>query len=435
MIQRLRIQLALWFFFLVMVAYILAGMASFWSMTNRLNISTENDLAHMCEEIAPAVDYRNGKPTLSDWMRVAARRHIPAQTTIQLFGANENLLESYGPKGIEKLQQGKTSSGSGNTEVSVYSHYLNLPEGCFVQLQLPSAPYDQTIAGFIVNECLRSIPLAILLAVFGWFYSGRAVAPVAKSLNTLRNFVDDAGHELNTPIALIENSIETIEAHLRDHNLQTDVLRIIQRASKTLKGMSQNLLLLAKMEQPHISLRLAPVNVAELVTDIGQDFSETARAKKIDLQIHIEQVNNLSNVIVLADCDMLTEVFNNLIANALRYTASAGQIYIYSFRSENNICIAVRDTGCGIPKECLPNIFDRFYRVDRARSKKEGGNGLGLSIVKAIVKAHKGTVRVESVLGKGSTFFVTLPIVDAKQLKFYDIASAKIKPETVDSSV
>ena len=81
---------------------------------------------------------------------------------------------------------------------------------------------------------MRSIPLAILLAVFGWFYSGRAVAPVAKSLKTLRNFVDDAGHELNTPIALIENSIETIEANLRDHNLQTDVLKIIQRAKAKL---------------------------------------------------------------------------------------------------------------------------------------------------------------------------------------------------------
>ena len=191
--------------------------------------------------------------------------------------------------------------------------------------------------------------------------------------------------------------------------------------------MSQNLLLLAKMEQPHVSLRVSPVNLAELVTDIGEDFSQAAGAKKIDLQVHIEQVDNSSNVIVVADRDVLTEVFNNLIENALRYTASGGQIYIYSFRSENNICIAVRDTGCGIPKECLPNIFDRFYRVDKARSKKEGGNGLGLAIVKAIIKAHKGTVRVESVLGKGSTFFVTLPIMDVKQLKSQDEATRQIK--------
>jgi hypothetical protein len=135
-----------------MVAYILASMASLWSMTSRLNISIENDLMHMCEEIAPAVDYKNGKPTLADWISVATKRHIPAQTTIQLFGADEKLLGSYGPKGIEQLQQGKAISDSAEHTISVYSHYINLPEGCFVQVQLPSAPYDQTITGFIINE-------------------------------------------------------------------------------------------------------------------------------------------------------------------------------------------------------------------------------------------------------------------------------------------
>ncbi len=305
-----------------------------------------------------------------------------------------------------------------------------------MQVQLPTAPYDETVASFIINKCLRGISLVIVFAILGWFYSGRAVAPIAKSLNTLRNFVDDAGHELNTPVALIENSIETIEAHLRDHNLPTDVLRIVQRASNTLKGISQNLLLLAKMEQPNVALHLAPVNLDELVIDVAQDFTEVARQRKIDLQIHIDsQVHNLSSVIVLADRDMLVEVFNNLIDNALRYTAAGGQIYIYNFRSENKICMAIRDTGCGIPKESLPSVFERFYRVDKARSKKEGGNGLGLSIVKAIVNAHKGSVRVESVLGKGSTFFVSLPISDLKQHKSLNVASEKTKPESVNSSV
>jgi signal transduction histidine kinase len=431
MIQRLRIKLALWFFSLVMAAYILASMASVWSMFSRLNISTDNDLAHMCEEIAPAVDYTNKGPTLANWIKAATRRHILARTTVQIFGADEKLLESYGAKGIEELKQGKFRNGKDNENISVYSHYLHLPDGGFVQVQLPTAPFDQIIIDFILNECLRSIPLALLLAVFGWFYSGRAVAPVAKSLNTLRNFVDDAGHELNTPIALIENSIETIDAYLRDHNLPTDVLKIIQRASKTLKGMSQNLLLLAKMEQPHVELKLSPINLAELVIDISEDFLTPARAKQIDLQVHIDSqsdslknsdylLNSLANIIVLGNRDTLTEVFNNLIDNAIRYTVTGGQIYIYSFRTENNICVAVRDTGCGIPKDCLANVFDRFYRVDKARSKSEGGNGLGLSIVRAIVNAHKGSVRVESILGKGSTFFVTLPMIDSKQLKMQE---------------
>ncbi len=106
MIKHLRIKLTLWFLFIVMVAYTLDGLASIWTMTNRLNESTENALINMFEEIVPAVNYKDGKPTLADWMHVAARRHITAQTTIQLFGADENLLESYGPRGIERLRQG-----------------------------------------------------------------------------------------------------------------------------------------------------------------------------------------------------------------------------------------------------------------------------------------------------------------------------------------
>ena len=259
---------------------------------------------------------------------------------------------------------------------------------------------------------MRGIPLAILLGIFGWIYSGRAVEPIRKSLKTLRDFVDDAGHELNTPVALIENSIETLEADLIDHKMSTDVLKIIQRASGSLKDLSQKLLLLAKMEQPEIAMHFAPVNLSELVTDVIHDFTQKAQQQQIELSAH-----DLAEAMIWADSQSLVEVFSNLIDNALRYTAANGRVYVYSFKADKNICVAVRDTGCGIPKDCLPNIFNRFYRVDKSRTKSAGGSGLGLSIVKAIVEAHKGNIRVESIPDKGSTFFVTLPILIGKDLK------------------
>ncbi len=419
MINRLRIRLTLWFIFLVIAAYILDASAAYWMLNNRLISSTENNLRRICESIAPAVDYVDGKPTLSNWMHVAIERNIPYENTIQLFGADKTMFESYGPAGIKKLVNGRIDGVSDHGRLSVYSHYINLPAGCFVQTQLSFQSIDQITSAFISDQLIRGIPLVLLLAVFGWFYSGRAVAPIVKSLDTLRTFIDDAGHELNTPVALIENSIQTIEAELQEKQLPTDVLRIIQRASSTLKNLAQRLLLLAKMEQPSVSMHFIPVNLAHLVTDVVHDFSQKAQGQGVDLQIY-----NLPDVTVLADPDSLIEVFSNVIENALHYTGADGHIYVYGFRNDNGVCIAIRDTGCGIPIKSLSRIFDRFYRVDQARSKKDGGTGLGLSIVKAIVEVHNGNVRAESSPNKGSTFFITLPIASDKESKLSQLSAA-----------
>ena len=148
MIARLRRKLTFWFVILVMTIYIIDGFAAFWLLNNSLSTSVKNNLTRLCQEIIPAVEYQNGKPNLSNWMKVSIQRHNYTQATIQLFDANKSLIESYGLKGIDQLQLGKRSIKLNNEQISVYSNYTALPDGSFVQVQIPSTTLDRIISNF-----------------------------------------------------------------------------------------------------------------------------------------------------------------------------------------------------------------------------------------------------------------------------------------------
>jgi two-component system, OmpR family, phosphate regulon sensor histidine kinase PhoR len=143
----------------------------------------------------------------------------------------------------------------------------------------------------------------------------------------------------------------------------------------------------------------------ELLNEAVQSFREVARAQNVDLA-----VEDTAQVQVSADAEAIHQVFSNLVDNALKYAASGGRIVLGARASPRGVEFYVRDSGPGIPYEHLPRLFERFYRVDKARSRESGGTGLGLAIAKHIVLAHSGTIRAESELNHGSTFFFTLPL-------------------------
>jgi two-component system, OmpR family, phosphate regulon sensor histidine kinase PhoR len=151
-------------------------------------------------------------------------------------------------------------------------------------------------------------------------------------------------------------------------------------------------------------LNLQPVNLRALVEKTFSDLKPPADSKKVTL------VNELPELTATGDINRLEQVFANLVDNAIKYGRAEGQVIVGGKNLENGkVQIFVQDDGPGIPPESLNRIFERFYRVDKARSREQGGTGLGLSIVKHIVQAHSGDVRVESELGKGATFYFTLP--------------------------
>ena len=220
------------------------------------------------------------------------------------------------------------------------------------------------------------------------------------------DFVANVSHELKTPLTSIKGFVETLlEGAIDDKENNREFLRVIQEHTHRLENLINDLLDLASLEERGIVLNTQEFNIKELVDKVLADFEGQLKNKEI------EAGNELpGNLIVKADKDRIEQVFTNLIDNAVKFNRSKGTIKIYAEETaDSKIKFTVKDTGFGIPVKDIPRIFERFYRVDKARSRGLGGTGLGLSIVKHIIELHKGSVGVESVEGLGSEFFFILP--------------------------
>ena len=222
---------------------------------------------------------------------------------------------------------------------------------------------------------------------------------------TREEFVANVSHELRTPLSLIKGYVETLLDGARDNpEVAERFLKIIDRNAQRLDLLIQDLLTISALESGRIKLDVQPVNLGALVGKVFTDLHSKAENKNVEL------INELPELTVNADANRLDQVFANLVDNAIKYGRANGSVRVGAKTLEDGTLeVFVRDDGPGIPAESLDRVFERFYRVDKARSRDQGGTGLGLSIVKHIVQAHRGEVRVESGPGKGATFFFTLP--------------------------
>ena len=222
---------------------------------------------------------------------------------------------------------------------------------------------------------------------------------------TREEFVANVSHELRTPLSLIKGYVETLLDGARNNpEVAQRFLKIIERNTQRLDLLIQDLLTISALESERIKLALLPTNLRPLVDKIFADLFARAEAKTIQL------VNEMPELVVMADANRMDQVLANLVDNAIKYGRPIGKVTVGGKPVEGwKIEIYDLDDGPGIPPEALDRVFERFYRVDKARSRDQGGTGLGLSIVKHIVQAHGGKVWVESELGKGSTFYFTLP--------------------------
>jgi two-component system, OmpR family, phosphate regulon sensor histidine kinase PhoR len=221
---------------------------------------------------------------------------------------------------------------------------------------------------------------------------------------TRRDFIANVSHELRTPLTSIQGYAETL---LETNGLaapQREFLEIIRKNAMRMGRLTEDLLVLARVESGEQAFNLEFTLPQELLDDAVQTFQELAATRGIELS-----VMNTSSSAVLVDRFAIHQVLSNLIDNALKYGDQGGKILIGAAENEDGVQFYVRDFGTGIPSEHLPRLFERFYRVDKARSRESGGTGLGLAIVKHVVRAHSGTIRAESELNHGSTFYFTLP--------------------------
>jgi len=228
-----------------------------------------------------------------------------------------------------------------------------------------------------------------------------------KELERVRqDFVANVSHELRTPLTTIKGYTETLLDGAMREEVAPQFLQVIQKHADRLAKIVEDLLTLSQIESKEFQVRIEKINLFEFVGDVFDLIKEAADKKKISISSHVDP----SSLTVRADRGHLEQILINLLDNAIKYTHEGGKIKVSVVeRDQGEIEFSIKDNGIGIPKEDLPRIFERFYRVDKGRSQELGGTGLGLSIVKHIVQAHGGRVWAESQFEQGSTFYFTLP--------------------------
>ena len=264
--------------------------------------------------------------------------------------------------------------------------------------KLVTARVNSFIPGRVFAATVAPMPAGGLVAVL------HDLTDVERIETTRRDFIANVSHELRTPLTSIQGYAETLLDGVSSEETLRDFLEIIRKNASRMTRLTEDLLVLARVESGDKKLQLRPLTAAELLRD-ASDFFHDHRS---DSGMKLDVVNEALKT-VQADRDAIFQVFSNLIDNACKYATQGGRILIGAHDVEGFVQFYVRDYGPGIASEHLPRLFERFYRVDKARSRESGGTGLGLAIAKHIMLAHGGMITAESELNHGCTFVFSIP--------------------------
>lgn len=255
----------------------------------------------------------------------------------------------------------------------------------------------------ITKESLEDVNTKVM----EWAENTKKELATLKSLEEYRkNYVGNISHELKTPIFSIQAYLYTLlEGGLYDENINKDYLRRAVDNTVRLQNIVEDLEVITKLESGQMEMELRKFDIRQLTNDIFKDLKSMAKKKKISLKF---KEGASHPYFVMADREAIRQVITNLLVNSIKYGKEGGTTKVSFYDTESEILIEVSDNGLGIDEKHLKHVFDRFYRVDSSRSRKQGGSGLGLSIVKHIVEAHDQTINVRSTPEVGSTFGFTL---------------------------
>jgi len=352
--------------------------ATYDKLQNLSNSLAESEaLLGGMEEGVLILDLQGRVRKMNDAMQAVLTQSFPADM-------GKHYLEVFRDPELNDLVQITLSSGQGQKRTL---SFLSQPEKIYqVQSSLIRDP-ERKMGGVVV--------------VF------HDVSEMKRLERIRQEFVANVSHELRTPLTAIKGYVEA----LRDENLESSpqaeqFLKVIDRHAARMEKIVADLLLLSQLESPGRSLRKEPIPVSELIQAALDSVQPLGEAKSQTLESKFPADLPL----LVGDSQKIHQMLVNLLQNAVNYTPEGGKIAVEARKEEGGIQIEITDTGIGIPAEDMPRIFERFYRVDKGRSRELGGTGLGLSIVKHIAEAHGGRVSVESRLGQGSRFRVFLPL-------------------------
>ena len=337
---------------------------------------------------------------------------------LRLFDLSENLVAVAGmqpklPQVFDRQQRDILNDTEGTRYLSI-SFLLHTQQGRnwgYLQVGRSLEDVDRYLAN-VRWILLFGVPFIVLLvAVVSWWLSGLAIRPIFQSYLQMQQFTADAAHELRTPLAAIQATAQSdLMLPILSENKAKDTLKSIVRQNKRLSYLVADLLTLCRIDGEKTidasSRKREKVTLANLIIEVEEDLLALAMASEIELS---SQIKVSQPIEIMGDRQQLYRLITNLVTNAIQYTPVGGKVFISLTEEHHQAVISVRDTGIGIARKDQKHIFDRFYRVDKARSRSKGGSGLGLAIARAIALAHKGSLEVQSEIGRGSNFLLRLP--------------------------
>lgn len=458
----IRIRLTAWYMLLVAITLAAFGGFVYLNLARGLYGEVDAGLRTLAQEAARGIDSEDGVLRFqnTDTSSLIVPAPLPAlrrwenNVIMRLLDEAGNTVDGVGEYAQlplpRRLQTSFSSARIAGEPWRVYTIRIELPPGhsaYVLQVARPLSAVDETLER-VAGVLVLGIPLVLFVAALGGvFISGRALGPIdrvtrlareigAEGLSRRLNlklpndevgrlastfddmltrleaaferekqFTQDAAHELRTPLTVMKGTIDVALSRPRHAADYRTTLLEVETQVHRLIHLAEGLLLLAREERTNSKLNVEPLDLAVLVGGLVDQLRPIAQAKGISLRY-----DGPSTLPFQGDQDCLIRLFLNLLDNAVKHTPAGGNVTAEVTERDGAIEVAVKDTGPGIPSEHLPHIFERFYRVDKARSRSEGGVGLGLAIAKHIAQLHGGNIRVASTPAKGSVFVVSLPM-------------------------
>jgi len=465
--NRTRARLALWYAGVMGLILSVSGFGVYEAIAHAHRVAVDGELESVAGTLHDSIELKLQQPgrleaTVEELVPnlchqgascmtepSSSSRHILSAVNqgnyyVRFFDTSGRLIAIAGvhPEGLpqllnkERWQSLKDSNGNLYHQISLSLHTRDNRDWGYFQVGRSLKDFNDYLNNVKWILMLGLPTTLILVGVSSWWLAGLAMQPIYQSYKQIQQFTADAAHELRTPLAATQATVESARSmpQLDEKEVQ-DILDTIGRQNRRLIQLVADLLLLARLEQQALPRRRQLCCLNDIVNDLVEEFAALAISKSVTLTCAVRIHNPLN---VIGDEEQLYRLVSNLIVNAIQYTPAEGQITVALDRSDDRALIQIQDTGIGIAPEEQTQIFDRFYRVDTDRSRHTGGSGLGLAIAKAIVQAHQGSIQVQSVLGKGSTFTIRLPLEVAPpksdRKSFCKNASRMPRPFATDSS-
>jgi signal transduction histidine kinase len=411
MIKTFRLKLTVYFVVLSLIVYVFMAACTVVFFRGVLTKSLDDRLVMLASEVGHAIDIDAGAtgqiPRLRDWQRRVTTDPVRGLASAQLFGKDCRLLEAFGPDGVKLFFKRAGEAREDGRNYRVFYTPLKLKNEIvgYVQVNTATRGRDGSVDTLVVTLCLLGPLVVIGLGLTSYYVSGIAAEPLLKNMLTMRRFIEDAGHELNTPLSIVRAKNEALERRLAAAGMPVAEIEATLRSVGRMEKIVSDLMYLTELDTEPMRERFEVIEVAPFVSQLSDDFASRFGEKNVEFKVSTDVQAKIQG-----EPDSLYRALSNLTENALRYT-DKGRVDVNAISQHGHVSISFIDTGLGIPEESRGRIFERFYRVDKSRSRASGGVGLGLSIVKAIVEAHQGTIAVVSQPGVGTTFTLNLPTV------------------------